>query len=211
MIYLRVYVVPPMLGRLKSGYGTNISSRIYSIGAINIIRIRHYSSSIQEEFNKQDIEKARKWLDSATIDSIPTKIFEISYSRSSGPGGQKVNKTSSKATISLEPHQWLNSQFCYWIPKPILAQITSKPIRYETKTGGILIQSDTSRNREINTEECFKKLLTAIKERAEFAGEVSEEDIEKWEQIKEEVNEKRLYSKKKSSDKKKNRSKKFDW
>ncbi|KAK6463339.1 hypothetical protein DFJ63DRAFT_312656 [Scheffersomyces coipomensis] len=170
--------------------------------------LRYNSGST--EFSKDEVEKARSWLNSVTIEHIPTKIFDISYSRASGAGGQKVNKTSSKATVALEPHQWLNPQFCYWIPQPILSQISTKPIRYETKTGSLLIQSDASRNRDVNTGECFKKLLTAIKETVYFEGEVSQEDLEKWDQIKEDVKEKRLFHKKLKSDKKKNRTKKFD-
>lgn len=161
-------------------------------------------------YTKAEIEGARKWLLSFDHAKVPRSIFEISFSRSSGPGGQKVNKTSSKATVSLEPHQWLQPQFCYWIPKPILSQIATKKLRYQTKAGGLLIQSDSSRNRETNTDECFRKLVQAIKETAHFEAEVSEEDKRKWAEIAEEQKEKRLYHKKKQSDKKKLRQKKFD-
>ncbi len=33
---------------------------------------------------------------------IPEEILDISYCRSSGPGGQHVNKTSSKAVIRIK-------------------------------------------------------------------------------------------------------------
>ncbi|KAG2731579.1 hypothetical protein G9P44_005166 [Scheffersomyces stipitis] len=128
-----------------------------------------------------------------------------------GAGGQKVNKTSSKATVALEPSQWLDPQYCYWIPLPVRRQISAKKIRYETKKGGILIQSDTTRNRDVNTDECFRKLLQEIKDTTFFAGEVSEEDKKRWEEIREDAKEKRMFNKKKQSDKKKSRQKKFDW
>lgn len=172
--------------------------------------IRPYGNTTKE-FSPHEIEKAKTWLENLTIQKIPQSIFEISYSRASGAGGQKVNKTSSKATISLSPDQWLNPQFCYWIPSPIRDQLVSRKIRYETKSGGILIQSDSSRSKELNTEECFKKLLQEIKDNTYFAKEISEEDKKKWEEIKEDKKEKRLFHKKKQSDKKKSRSKKFDW
>ena len=54
----------------------------------------------------------------------------------------------------------------------------SKGIRYETKGGGLLIQSDTSRNREHNTELCFQRLVEEIKSKVYFASEVSQEDKE---------------------------------
>lgn len=179
---------------------------------ITILRAR-FVSTLQRrsyaDFSKKEIDAAKAWLEKFSPSQIPANIFSIAYSRSSGAGGQKVNKTSSKATVSLEPHQWMNPQFCYWIPKPILSQIAESKIRYETKTGGILIQSDLTRNRDTNTDECFKKLLNEIKAKTFFEGEVSEEDKQKWEEVKQVSKEKRLFNKKIQGEKKKLRSKKF--
>lgn len=96
---------------------------------------------------EKDISEAKKWLESYQPSDIPATLFEISYSRASGAGGQKVNKTSSKATVSLSPDRWLNPQFCYWIPSAIRSQLVDNKLRYETKSGGLLIQSDATRNR----------------------------------------------------------------
>lgn len=167
-------------------------------------------SRFSSSFSKLEIDSARNWLKSSTVAVIPRHLFNISYSRSSGPGGQKVNKTSSKATVSLDPHQWLDSKSCFWIPGPIVKQIREKSLRYQTKNGGLLIQSDTSRSREINTDECFRKLLDNIKEVAFFPDEVSEEDKKKWEEIAVEQKEKRMFHKKRQSEKKKSRQKNFD-
>lgn len=121
-----------------------------------------------------------------------------------------MNKTSSKATISLEPGEWLNASHCFWIPQPVMDQISKSAIRHQTKSGGILIQSDSSRSRDVNTDECFRKLLEDIKQHVYFAEEVSEADKKKWEDIAFEQREKRMYHKKKNSDKKKLRQRKFD-
>lgn len=169
--------------------------------------IRTYSNS---NFSPDEIQRAKKWVSEYTSSSIPTHEFEITYSRASGAGGQKVNKTSSKATVAMSPEKWLDQQFCYWIPKPILSQISAKKIRYETKSGGVLIQSDNSRNRDVNTAECFSKLLNEIKDVVYFEEEMSEDDKKRWEDIKEKAKEKRLFHKKRQSDKKKSRSKNFD-
>ncbi|PVH23817.1 hypothetical protein CXQ85_004111 [Candidozyma haemuli] len=160
-------------------------------------------------FSREEVEAARQWLEVADA-KIPRSIFDITYSRSSGPGGQKVNKTSSKATVALEPYKWLNPQFCYWIPKPVLSQLGEKRIRYHTKSGGLLIQSDKTRNREDNTAECFKKLADEFRKNVYFESEVSEEDKLKWEELAKISKEKRMLQKKKRSDKKKMRSKQFD-
>ncbi|KAM9924129.1 hypothetical protein OXX80_011318 [Metschnikowia pulcherrima] len=158
----------------------------------------------------QDIEHAKKWLIEFQPGEIPRNEFSISYSRSSGPGGQKVNKSSSKATISLEPYQWLNQKVCGWMPKAVIGQIREKPLRYQTKAGGILIQSDTSRNRDVNADECFRKLLQEIKSQVYFEEEASEEDKKKWQKLAAQQKEWRLQEKKRNSERKKSRSKKFD-
>lgn len=181
---------------------------------ITILRTRFIPTLLHSrsyaDFSRVEIENAKNWLEKFTPSQIPANIFTVAFSRSSGAGGQKVNKTSSKATVSLEPHQWLNPQYCYWIPKPILSQISQSKVRYETKSGGILIQSDHTRNRDTNTEECFKKLLNEIKAKTFFEGEVSEDNKQKWVEVKEVSKERRLFHKKIQGEKKKLRSKKFD-
>lgn len=189
-------------------YITPLTKRSITKNGFNIFLLtsspRFYS---QKSFSKEEIEEAKRWLDNPQINRA---VFEITYSRSSGPGGQKVNKTSSKATVALEPWKWLNPQFCFWIPKPILAQIEEKRIRYHTKLGGLLIQSDRSRNREDNTADCFKKLGDEIRRVVEFEGKVSEEDKAKWEELAKVSKERRMEQKKRQKEKKQGRSKKFD-
>ena len=59
-----------------------------------VIRARSYSQPTIGEsfFSEEDHEAARKWLDSLDNKTIPHKLREVTYSRSSGPGGQNVNK-----------------------------------------------------------------------------------------------------------------------
>jgi hypothetical protein len=40
----------------------------------------------------KEIAAARKWLDAMTPETIPRSICDVTFSRSSGPGGQNVNK-----------------------------------------------------------------------------------------------------------------------
>ena len=44
------------------------------------------------DFSEEDHEAARRWLDNLDNKTIPQKLREVTYSRSSGPGGQNVNK-----------------------------------------------------------------------------------------------------------------------
>ncbi len=40
----------------------------------------------------EEISLARRWLAKFNPDTIPKRVCELSFSRSSGPGGQNVNK-----------------------------------------------------------------------------------------------------------------------
>lgn len=48
---------------------------------------------------------AKDWLDSFTAQDVPKTACEVSYARSSGPGGQHVNKTNSKAIVRCDIHR----------------------------------------------------------------------------------------------------------
>jgi peptidyl-tRNA hydrolase ICT1 len=52
---------------------------------------------------------ARQWLDDFALADIPKDAYEVSFVRSSGPGGQHVNKTNSKAVVHCNIHKakWL--------------------------------------------------------------------------------------------------------
>jgi peptidyl-tRNA hydrolase ICT1 len=44
------------------------------------------------DYSEEDLIAARKWLADLNPDTIPRSLSEITFSRSSGPGGQNVNK-----------------------------------------------------------------------------------------------------------------------
>ena len=56
--------------------------------------LRHYSArrGAGSDADEADITTARQWLARLDPDTIPRSICDISFSRSSGPGGQNVNK-----------------------------------------------------------------------------------------------------------------------
>lgn len=43
-------------------------------------------------YTEDDLRIARKWLADLNPETIPRNLCEITFSRSSGPGGQNVNK-----------------------------------------------------------------------------------------------------------------------
>ena len=47
---------------------------------------------VKDATSEEEHQEARNWLSGFSIKSIPRNACEVTYSRSSGPGGQNVNK-----------------------------------------------------------------------------------------------------------------------
>ncbi|KAF5327796.1 hypothetical protein D9619_004940 [Psilocybe cf. subviscida] len=106
-----------------------------------------------------DHSVAAGWLDDfrtlGTNDKrIPRDVGELSFSRSSGPGGQNVNKVNTKATLRCNLAQ-------AWIPKWAVPALKNEP-HYVASTHSILVTSTVHRSQDQNIEECLKKLHAII-------------------------------------------------
>ena len=91
--------------------------------------------------------------------AIPDSELDISFARSGGPGGQNVNKVSSKVIL-----RW-NPQASQVLPETIKARLIEQQRSRLTKEGDLLITSQATRDQGRNLEDCFAK-LRAIVERA---------------------------------------------
>lgn len=65
--------------------------------AFQISTIKRFNTNIARnhdpvELNEEDVEECRHWLSQFDAKTFPRSLGELSYSRSSGPGGQNVNK-----------------------------------------------------------------------------------------------------------------------
>lgn len=49
-----------------------------------------------------ELDAARRWLANFDTETIPRSICDVSFSRSSGPGGQNVNKYSYTLCVFCE-------------------------------------------------------------------------------------------------------------
>ncbi|KAB8203559.1 RF-1 domain-containing protein [Aspergillus parasiticus] len=157
--------------------------------------------------SNEDLAAARKWLTGLTSKTIPRQICEISFSRSSGPGGQNVNKVNSKATLKVPLHSLL----------PLVPRILHRPLRssryFAERSESLVIQSEESRKQAANVESCYEKLHELLKNTATDAipGETSQEQRHRVHKLRKAENEARIKSKKLHSSKKSNRrGSKFD-
>jgi peptidyl-tRNA hydrolase ICT1 len=71
--------------------------RLHSLNAITkafpAVRRRYSSAPARSSATDDELQVARTWLAKLHAEAIPLKtIGELSFSRSSGPGGQNVNK-----------------------------------------------------------------------------------------------------------------------
>ena len=88
--------------------------------------------------------------------AIPDDELQLSFSRSSGPGGQNVNKVSSKATlrwaVTSSPH----------MPADVRNRFLQKYANQLTKDGDLVIYSQTFRDQPKNIAACREKLRAMI-------------------------------------------------
>ncbi|CEL63579.1 Peptidyl-tRNA hydrolase ICT1, mitochondrial OS=Salmo salar GN=ict1 PE=2 SV=1 [Rhizoctonia solani AG-1 IB] len=108
-------------------------------------------------------ELARSWVKQFTDrGGIPKREFEVGYSRSSGPGGQHVNKTSTKATVRLP----LN---CRWVPEWAKSDLRKHATSYIARNDSLQVSSDVNRSQSQNLAECLRKINSQIESAASTA------------------------------------------
>lgn len=126
---------------------------------------------------------------------IPAEEFELSFSRSSGKGGQNVNKVSTKALL-----KW-NFKDSNAMPQAMKTRFRNHFGTRINLLGEVVIQSDRYRSQLQNENDCFDKLLEMIKV-VEFPPKARRKTKPSKAQKK-----KRLDSKRKNSEKKSERRK----
>lgn len=89
---------------------------------------------------------------------IPDSEFEWTYARSSGPGGQNVNKVSSKAVL-----RW-NVLASPSLPPEVRARFMSRYGSRLTTEGDLLITSQRYRDQGRNVADALEKLTAMLTE-----------------------------------------------
>ncbi|EJT75495.1 hypothetical protein GGTG_05428 [Gaeumannomyces tritici R3-111a-1] len=144
------------------------------------------------------LEEARAWKASGALTITRLPKGDTSYSRSSGPGGQHVNKTESKATTSWPLYMLLAK-----LPKVLHSGVRGSRY-YVAGSDSISISSQDERSRDMNTgtnrQKLWQEILRIYAETV--PGETDEATKEKYKKLKMRANDDRIKAKKQQSAKK---------
>jgi ribosome-associated protein len=87
---------------------------------------------------------------------LPLNELQFSYARSGGPGGQNVNKVSSKVLLRWNPAA--SAALPPAVKDRLLAQLRGRL----TREGDLLILSQKTRDQERNRQDCLDKLRSIL-------------------------------------------------
>ncbi|XP_017464182.1 PREDICTED: peptidyl-tRNA hydrolase ICT1, mitochondrial [Rhagoletis zephyria] len=124
---------------------------------------------------------------------IPINQLEITYSRSSGPGGQHVNCVNTKVDLRFK---LVNAE---WIPEKTRQKLVEGLQNKLTKDGYFVIKSDLTRSQQMNLADALEKLRNLIREYEVEKAVPTEETLEKLRRRQEKAARERLLVKRQRS------------
>lgn len=89
---------------------------------------------------------------------VPLRALEISTSRSSGPGGQNVNKVESRVTVRLDVAA--SPEVPEWVRPILLEKLASRL----TKDGVLIVSSERHRDRGRNLAAACERMAEILRE-----------------------------------------------
>ncbi|CAM1504227.1 Fc.00g018180.m01.CDS01 [Cosmosporella sp. VM-42] len=135
-------------------------------------RFKRYEA-FDAQFDQDALAEARSWYQ--TFDSSQLPKGNTTYARSSGPGGQHVNKTETKAITAYPVRDLLSI-----LPRSLHSWIRGSKY-YTSNSDSLTFQAQTSRSRDANAEDNRRKLVEEVTRIYEAAtpAETSEEKKKK--------------------------------
>jgi protein subunit release factor B len=155
--------------------------------------IRSYSiSSLHANSNNDDLNPAIRAKDVV----IPMDKIDFSFARSSGPGGQNVNKLNTKAEMRF------NVNSANWLAVEVRQRLLQYNANKITKDGELYVSSQEHRTQAKNKSDCVTKLKELIAE-----AMLTPKEREIWVGLSEKTKKTRRDDKRKRGDVKNNRKK----
>ncbi|XP_067624002.1 large ribosomal subunit protein mL62 [Eurosta solidaginis] len=124
---------------------------------------------------------------------IPISELEITYSRSSGPGGQHVNCVNTKVDLRFKLVE------AKWIPEKTRQKLMEGLKNKMTKEGYFVIKSDLTRSQQMNLADAMEKLRSTIREYEVEKAAPTEDTLEKLRRRQERAARERLLVKRQRS------------
>ncbi len=88
---------------------------------------------------------------------VPADAMQASYARAGGPGGQHVNKTSTRALLRFDPSKMR-------LPRYAEAKLRTLAGSRLTQEGIVVLSSQDHRSQKKNLEECRQRLRSMLLE-----------------------------------------------
>jgi ribosome-associated protein len=104
-----------------------------------------------------DIHSAPAGVEIAPGVHAPQSVLRFEFVRSSGPGGQNVNKVSSKARLHIAM-----ADLARLLPPAALARLESLARARISDAGELIIAADESRSQQANRQACLDRLRELI-------------------------------------------------
>uniref|UniRef100_A0A1B6EL90 Large ribosomal subunit protein mL62 n=1 Tax=Cuerna arida TaxID=1464854 RepID=A0A1B6EL90_9HEMI len=124
---------------------------------------------------------------------IPIESLTITYSHSSGPGGQNVNTVNTKVDVRFQVDT------AEWLSPDTRAKIAEAHKTKISKDGFLIVRSDKTRSQQLNLADCMEILRAMIRKAEYKPAEPSPETQEQIRRRKEKANQQRLIEKRSRS------------
>ncbi|XP_050696041.1 peptidyl-tRNA hydrolase ICT1, mitochondrial-like [Eriocheir sinensis] len=124
---------------------------------------------------------------------VPMDQVQVTYSRSSGPGGQNVNRINTKVDLRF------HLASADWLSPELKERVAAKHKTLITKEGFMVVRSDKTRSQQLNLAEALDKLRHLIYVAAFVPAAPQAEDVERARRRHEAATRERLRQKKERS------------
>lgn len=150
---------------------------------------------------KSTIDILRQFNKEFTRECLTKEQFHINFSRSSGPGGQNVNKVNSKVELRFP----LNSN--NFLPPQVVELLREKHSLRINKRNEFCVNSDRYRTQHSNLQDCLDKVYEMIMQSTVVPNDTPEETKLRVKELKAEFAKKSMQMKQQRSSTKQHRRK----
>ncbi|KAI8614039.1 hypothetical protein BC830DRAFT_1065943 [Chytriomyces sp. MP71] len=103
-------------------------------------------------FSEHEVEQLKKFASTFRCDAIPINKMDIVFSRSSGAGGQNVNKVATKVDMRFVVSK------AEWLPLHVRGSLAKRCANRVNKKGELVVTSERYRTQAQNMSDCVEKL-----------------------------------------------------